>query len=42
MSWLAQNLIVKGFLRRTIQEKEAQEQVVMELGLDWIIARPAA
>jgi putative NADH-flavin reductase len=40
MSWLAQNLIVKGFLRQAIQEKEAQERVIMELGLDWIIARP--
>jgi putative NADH-flavin reductase len=40
MSWLAQNLIVKGFLRQTIQEKDAQEQVIRELGQDWIIARP--
>ena len=40
MSWLAQNLIVKGFLRQAIQEKEAQERVIMEFGQDWIIARP--
>ena len=40
MSWLAQNLIVKGFLRQAIQEKEAQERIIMEFGQDWIIARP--
>jgi putative NADH-flavin reductase len=40
MSWVAQTVIVKGFLRQAIGEKEAQEQVIRELGLDWIIARP--
>jgi putative NADH-flavin reductase len=40
MSWLAQNLIVKGFLRQAIREKDAQERIIMELGQDWIIARP--
>jgi putative NADH-flavin reductase len=40
MGWVAQTLIVKGLLRQAIQEKEAQERVIMELGLDWIIARP--
>ena len=40
MSWLAQTLIVKGFLRQTIEEKEVQERVIRELGQDWIIARP--
>ncbi|MCX6028503.1 MAG: SDR family oxidoreductase [Chloroflexi bacterium] len=40
MSWLARNLIVKGFLRQAIEEKNAQERIIMESGGDWIIARP--
>jgi putative NADH-flavin reductase len=40
MSWLAQNLIVKGFLRQAIEEKDAQEQIIMASDTDWIIARP--
>jgi len=40
MSWLAQNLIVKGFLRQAIEEKDAQEQIIMASDTDWIIVRP--
>lgn len=40
MSWLAQTIIVKGFLRRAIQEKELQEAIIMADASDWIIARP--
>ena len=40
MSWLSQTLIVKGLLRQAIQEKNAQEQIILASGGDWIIARP--
>jgi putative NADH-flavin reductase len=40
MGWLSQTLIVKGFLRQAIQEKNAQERIIMASGGDWIIARP--
>lgn len=40
MSWLARNLIVKGFLRAAIAEKEIQERLIRESAGDWIIARP--
>jgi putative NADH-flavin reductase len=40
MGWLSQTLIVKGFLRKAIQEKNAQEQIIMASDGDWIIARP--
>lgn len=40
MGWLAQTVIVKGFLRQSIEEKEVQEKLIRELGEDWIIARP--
>jgi putative NADH-flavin reductase len=40
MGWLAQNLIVKGFLRQAIVEKNAQEKIIMASAGDWIIARP--
>jgi putative NADH-flavin reductase len=40
MSWIAQTLIVKGFLRQAIEEKNAQEQIIMVSDMDWIIARP--
>ena len=40
MGWLSQTLIVKGFLRKAIQEKNAQEQIILASGGDWIIARP--
>ncbi len=40
MGWLAQNLIVKGFLRQAIVEKNAQETIIMASSGDWIIARP--
>ena len=40
MGWLSQTLIVKGFLRQAIQEKNAQEQIILASGGDWIIARP--
>jgi putative NADH-flavin reductase len=33
-------LIVKGFLRQAIQEKNAQEQIITASSDDWIIARP--
>ena len=40
MGWLSQTLIVKGFLRKAIQEKNAQEQIILASGGDWTIARP--
>ena len=40
MSWVSQTVIVKGFLRQAIEEKNAQEQLIMASGSDWIIARP--
>ena len=40
MSWLSQTLIVKGFLRQAIEEKNVQEQISMASDTDWIIARP--
>ena len=40
MGWLSQTLIVKGLLRKAIEEKNAQEQIIMASGGDWIIARP--
>jgi putative NADH-flavin reductase len=40
MGWVAQTVIVKGFLRQAIEEKEVQERIIRELGQDWIIARP--
>ena len=40
MGWLSQTLIVKGFLRQAIQEKNAQEKIILASGGDWIIARP--
>jgi putative NADH-flavin reductase len=40
MGWLSQTLIVKGLLRQAIEEKNAQEQVILASGGDWIIARP--
>ncbi len=40
MGWFAQAIIVKGFLRKAIAEKENQEQIIMADDSDWIIARP--
>ena len=40
MGWLAQTLIVKGLLRRAIEEKNVQERIIMASSGDWIIARP--
>ncbi len=40
MGWLAQTLIVKGLLRQAIEEKNAQERIIMADNGDWIIARP--
>ncbi len=40
MSWLAQNVIVKGFLRAAIEEKEIQERIITQSDGEWIIARP--
>lgn len=40
MNWFAQTIIVKGFLRQAIQEKNAQEAIIMADDSDWIIARP--
>ena len=40
MGWLAQTLIVKGLLRQAIEEKNAQERIIMASDGDWIIARP--
>jgi putative NADH-flavin reductase len=40
MGWLSQTLIVKGLLRQAIQEKNAQEQIILASAGDWIIARP--
>lgn len=40
MNWFAQTVIVKGFLRKAIEEKEIQEKIIMADDSDWIIARP--
>jgi putative NADH-flavin reductase len=40
MGWLSQTLIVKGFLRQAIQEKNVQEQIILASDGDWIITRP--
>ena len=40
MGWLSQTLIVKGLLRKAIEEKNAQEQIIVASRGDWIIARP--
>ena len=40
MGWLSQTLIVKGLLRQAIQEKNAQEQIILASDGDWIIIRP--
>jgi putative NADH-flavin reductase len=40
MGWLARTVIVKGFLRAAIEEKEIQERIITQSGGDWIIARP--
>ena len=40
MSWMAQTVIVRGFLRQAIEEKNAQEQIIMASETDWIITRP--
>jgi putative NADH-flavin reductase len=40
MGWLSQTLIVKGLLRQAIQEKNAQEKIIMASDSDWILARP--
>ena len=37
MGWLAQTVIVKGFLRQSIEEKEVQEKLIRELGEDSIM-----
>lgn len=40
MGWLARNVIVKGFLRAAIAEKEIQERLIRESDGDWTIVRP--
>lgn len=40
MNWLAQHVIVGGFLRAAIAEKEIQEQLITESEGDWTIVRP--
>jgi putative NADH-flavin reductase len=40
MSWLARNLIVRGFLHQAILEKEDQERLITQSEGDWIIVRP--
>jgi len=40
MSWISQTLIVKGFLRQAIEEKNAQEKIIMASDMDWIVTRP--
>ncbi len=40
MNWFAQAVIVKGFLRKAIEEKEIQERIIMADDSDWIIVRP--
>ena len=40
MNWFAQTVIVKGFLRKAIEEKELQEKIIMADDSDWIIVRP--
>lgn len=40
MSWLARYVIVKGFLRAAIEEKEIQEQLIRASAGEWTIVRP--
>ena len=40
MGWLARTVIVKGFLRAAIEEKESQERIITQRDGEWIIARP--
>jgi len=40
MSWISQTVIVKGFLRQAIEEKNAQEKIIMANDMDWIVTRP--
>ncbi len=40
MSWIARHVIVRGFLRTAIEEKEIQESLIMASEGDWTIVRP--
>jgi len=40
MGWFARNIIVKGFLRAAIEEKEIQEHLIRESDGEWTIVRP--
>jgi putative NADH-flavin reductase len=40
-AWIFRYVIKPVFLRNIFVEKEVQERLVMESGLDWIIVRPA-
>ena len=40
MGWFAQKIIVPMVLKAALAEKEVQEKIIVDSGLDWIIARP--
>lgn len=40
MGWFARTVIAGMFLKAALEEKTAQEKIIMESGLPWIIARP--
>ena len=40
MGWVARRIVVPLFLRKALDEKAIEEQVIRASDLDWIIARP--
>ncbi len=40
MGWVASRIVVPLFLRKALDEKEIEEQIIRASDLDWIIARP--
>ncbi len=40
MGWVARGIVVPLFLRKALDEKEIEEQIIRASDLDWIIARP--
>lgn len=40
MGWVARQVVVPLFLRKALDEKEIEEQIIRASDLDWIIARP--
>ena len=40
MGWVARQIVVPLFLRKALDEKEIEEEIIRASDLDWIIARP--